>query len=62
MDRRVADPENPMADKNILELTADIVAAYAANNHLPQDELPDLIGAVHASLTRMSSGGELTLT
>ena len=45
-----------MTEAKILEMTADIVAAYASKNHIPKGELPDLIGAVHASLARISTG------
>jgi len=61
MKRRFADyvsvlPESFMtaeADKNIdnlIELTADVVAAYVSNNPVPVGDLPALIGQVHAAL------------
>jgi predicted transcriptional regulator len=39
----------------ILEMTADLVAAYVSNNPVPVGELPDLIASVNASLTRLGN-------
>ena len=39
-----------------LERTAEIVAAYVANNPLPVARLPDLISSVLASLNSLASG------
>jgi predicted transcriptional regulator len=39
-----------------LSLTADIVGAYVSRNPLPAAALTDLIGQVHQSLHRLSSG------
>jgi predicted transcriptional regulator len=44
-------PTNP----NHLELTAEIVSAYVANNSLPQGELPALLLAVHDALSRTAA-------
>jgi predicted transcriptional regulator len=41
---------------NYVELTADLVSAYVSHNALPPSDLPSLIDAVHAALTRASSG------
>ena len=41
------------ASKNseaLIELTADVVAAYVSNNPVPAGELPNLIADVHAAL------------
>jgi predicted transcriptional regulator len=38
------------------ELTADIVAAFVANNALPIADLPSLIQSVHAALAQLASG------
>ena len=38
-----------------IELTAEIVAAFVANNSLPIAELPGLIYATHAALERLAS-------
>jgi predicted transcriptional regulator len=39
-----------------IELTAQIVAAYVANNSVPSAEIANLIGQVHAALKRISAG------
>lgn len=44
------------AKQNVIELTADIVSAYAGNNSLAASELPGLIQAVHTALTGVASG------
>jgi predicted transcriptional regulator len=41
---------------NSIELAAEIVAAFVANNSLPIVELPALIHSVHAALARLASG------
>jgi predicted transcriptional regulator len=41
---------------DLVELTTQIVTAYAAGNHLPATELPGLIRGVHASLQGLASG------
>ena len=40
---------------DLVELTTQIVTAYAAGNHLPATELPGLIRGVHASLQGLTS-------
>jgi len=45
----------------LIELTADVVAAYVANNPLPVANLPDLIASVHTSLSRLGSGSTVQL-
>lgn len=47
---------------SMVELTADVVAAYVSKNSLPAGELPNLISEVHAALTRISGGAEETVT
>ena len=37
----------------LMELTADVVAAYVSNNSVPLGDLPALIGNVHAALGKM---------
>ncbi|TIW65586.1 MAG: transcriptional regulator, partial [Mesorhizobium sp.] len=37
----------------LIELTADVVAAYVSNNPVPVGELPNLIADVHAALGRV---------
>lgn len=39
----------------LMELTADVVAAYVSNNSVPVADLPSLIGNVHASLAKMGA-------
>ena len=40
-----------MAMSERIELAAEVVAAYVSNNPVPKADLPDLILAVHSSLT-----------
>ena len=47
--------EQPTIHKH-LELAAEIVSAYVANNSLPQSELPALLRAVHDALNRTAAG------
>lgn len=42
--------------QNLIELTADIVAAYVANNQLDGVQLGDLISSVHDSLVKLTTG------
>ncbi|MET0597239.1 MAG: MucR family transcriptional regulator [Mesorhizobium sp.] len=42
----------------LIELTADVVAAYVSNNPVPVGELPNLIADVHAALGRVGGTGE----
>ena len=41
--------EETLTQANFIELTADIVAAYIANNAVQASSLPDLIATVQAS-------------
>lgn len=43
-------------ERNFLQLTADIVSAFVANNHVASAQLADLIASVHKSLTRLKAG------
>ena len=48
-----------MEGKNeLVELTAEIVAAYVGNNPVPQADLPRLISEVYKSLSGAVTGGE----
>ena len=48
-----------MDDKaEIIEMTAEIVAAYVENNNISTADLPALIQSVHRALTSVSSGVE----
>lgn len=40
-------------DRNMVELSADIVSAYVANNDVTQTALPGLIAAVFAALAKL---------
>ncbi len=40
---------------NLIELTADIVAAYVSNNSVPVSEMPALLSAIHGALNGLSS-------
>src|SRR5690606_10489508 len=42
----------------LIELTADVVAAYVSNNPVPVGELPNLIADVHAALGRVGNAPE----
>ena len=51
--------ESPTRNSEMLiELTADVVAAYVSNNPVPAGELPNLIADVHAALGRVGGGTE----
>lgn len=52
-----------MDDKvEIIEMTAEIVAAYVENNTISTTDLPDLIQSVHRALNSISSGAETVET
>jgi predicted transcriptional regulator len=40
-----------------IELTADVVSAYVANNPVPANELPALIQQIHQTLASLGSAG-----
>lgn len=42
----------------LIELTADVVAAYVSNNPVPVSELPSLIADIHAALGRVGGAQE----
>ncbi|WP_295806177.1 MucR family transcriptional regulator [uncultured Nitratireductor sp.] len=46
------------SDNMLIELTADVVAAYVSNNPVPASELSNLIADVHAALGRVSGTPE----
>ena len=51
--------ETPARSNDVLiELTADVVAAYVSNNPVPAGELPNLIAEVHAALGRVGGSSE----
>ncbi|HEX9170342.1 MAG TPA: MucR family transcriptional regulator [Roseiarcus sp.] len=43
-----------MGTSSAIELAAEIVAAFVANNPLPKSELPALIHGLHATVTRLA--------
>ena len=45
-------------DGMLIELTADVVAAYVSNNPIPAGDLPNLIADVHAALGKVGGGTE----
>ena len=48
-----------MDDKSeVIEMTADIVAAYVGANSVAASDLPALIQSVHRALSGVASGGE----
>lgn len=46
------------ASDNLIELTADVVAAYVSNNSVPASELPALIADIHGALGRLGGAEE----
>lgn len=48
--------ETAAASADLIELTAEIVAAYVSNNPVPVAELPRLIASTHAAITGLSAG------
>jgi predicted transcriptional regulator len=50
-----------MSASSPIELAAEIVAAFVANNPLLKSELPVLIHAVHGAVTRLAVGPESAL-
>ncbi len=48
----------PSVNDSLIELTADVVAAYVSNNPVPATDLPNLIAEVHAALGRVSGSVE----
>ncbi|WP_374565511.1 MucR family transcriptional regulator [Nitratireductor sp. ZSWI3] len=45
-------------DSMLIELTAEVVAAYVSNNPVPASELSNLIADVHTALGRVSGSPE----
>ena len=48
------DEQTTKNDEVLVELTADVVAAYVSNNPVPVSELSNLIADVHAALGRVT--------
>ena len=54
-------PETSVRSNDMLiELTADVVAAYVSNNPVPVSELPNLISDIHTALGRVGGPAEAT--
>lgn len=51
---------NEEHNSDLIELTADLVAAYVSNNPIPVGELTALIASVHSSLTKVADGSGST--
>jgi predicted transcriptional regulator len=51
----IADTDSRTAE-NLIELTADVVAAYVSNNPVQAADLPALIADVHNALGRVGGG------
>ena len=49
-----------MADDSIIELAAEIVSAYVANNSLPASDLSALLQSVHSTLGKLTTGQAAT--
>lgn len=47
-----------MKSDALIELTADVVAAYVSNNPVPAADLPALIADIHAALGRVGGAPE----
>jgi len=48
----------PETNSNLVELAADVVAAYVANNNVPTSDLPALIAGIYASLSKLGGAPE----
>ena len=46
------------SDTQFVELAADIVSAYVANNNVQRGELAELIASVHMALTKLGGAAE----
>ena len=47
-----------MSDNDLINLTADIVAAHVSNNNMPAADVPTLIQTVYAALEKASAPAE----
>lgn len=45
-------------NSDLLEMTSDIVSAFASNNQVGTGDLPELIRSVHATLNGLAGGAE----
>lgn len=51
MEGIIVDEQAEAQPNNLMELAADLVAAYVSNNRVSMSEIPSVIAAVHAALT-----------
>jgi predicted transcriptional regulator len=51
-----------MPPADLLEMTAEVVAAFVSNNSVPTSELPALIQTVHATVAGLSKGADRPAT
>jgi predicted transcriptional regulator len=49
------DNQDAPTGQNVVELTADVVAAYVANNSMSATDLPGLIASIHTAMTALSA-------
>ena len=48
-----------MATSDPIELAAEILTAFVANNAVPRADLPALFEGLHSALKRLADGGEV---
>lgn len=53
--------EQTAPERDLISLTADIVAAYASHNQMAQSELTDLIGSVHSKLSGLAGNTDAVM-
>lgn len=51
----MSDSQMDNRQEMLMELTAEVVAAYVSNNSVPASELPSLIAEIHNALGRMGT-------
>jgi predicted transcriptional regulator len=51
----MSDTQMDDRDEMLMELTAEVVAAYVSNNSVPASELPSLIAEIHNALGRVGT-------
>ncbi len=49
-------------DNTLLELTAEVVSAYAGNNSIPASQLPDVIQSVHKTFKTLDESEAVSVT
>jgi predicted transcriptional regulator len=51
----MSDSDLTTRNEMLMELTAEVVAAYVSNNSVPAGDLPSLISDIHTALGRMNA-------